>query len=290
MTVRDALREGVAALGASGSPFLDASLLLASALGVDRTRLYACGPESLESGAAARYRDLLAQRVSGLPVAYILGAREFWGRRFRTDSRALVPRPETELLVSLALEAGDALVSSGRRARPRVHEICCGSGCVILSLAADRPLWQVSASDLSPGAGSLARENAELLLPRDRPGGPCELFASDLLDSVEGPFDIVLANPPYIPTAELELLAPGLAFEPRMALDGGPDGLDLYRRLVPAAASKLEPGGVLLLESDGSQAPILRSLLAGEGFGQVASYRDLAGIERITRGSLPCPD
>ena len=302
MTVRDALREGVAALGASETAFLDASLLLAAALGLSRTALYAAGPQDLSDSAEVAYRAYLDERSGGQSVAYILGEKEFWGRSFRVDARVLVPRPETELLVCAAIEAGDVFGagsaegrterradgSAGRgRPAPRVHEACCGSGCVILSIAADRPEWNVSASDLSEGALAVARENAFLILAADRPGGPCLFSKSDLLGSVDGPFDILIANPPYIPSAEIDGLGPELRREPRLALDGGPDGLDLYRRLVPQAAARLVPGGTLLLESDGAQAARLRSLLAEAGFAETSTLRDLAGIERVTLGSLP---
>ncbi|MGO8694768.1 MAG: peptide chain release factor N(5)-glutamine methyltransferase [Rectinemataceae bacterium] len=283
MTVRDALREGVAALGASETPFLDASLLLEKSLGIDAARLYAAGPECLDSESESAYRSLVAERSSGVPVAYLVGEKEFWGRRFRVDRRVLVPRPETELLVAAVLEAGG---DRGPGAL-RVHEACCGSACAILSLAADRPDWIVSASDLSGEALELAADNADLILPAGRPGGPCLFSRSDLLASVAPPFDILLANPPYIPSSEIERLGPELGAEPRMALDGGPDGLDAYRRLAPQAAAALAPGGRLLLEADGTQAEALRALLEEAGFDEISTLRDLAGIERVTRGRLP---
>ncbi|MDA8425871.1 MAG: peptide chain release factor N(5)-glutamine methyltransferase [Treponema sp.] len=281
MTVRDALRDGVAALGGSGTPFLDASLLLGKALGLDAAALFAAGPDDLDPGSGAAYRALLAERSSGIPVAYLLGEKEFWGRRFRVDRRVLVPRPETETLVAAVLEA------CGDRPSLRVHEACCGSACVALSLAAERPRWELSASDLSEEALELARENAELLLPTDRPGGPCRFVRSDLLASVEGTFDLVAANPPYIPSGELAGLGIELRFEPRLALDGGADGLELYRRLVPQARSALAPGGWIFLEADGSQAGALRAIVEEAGFAEVSTLADLAGIERITRGRLP---
>jgi release factor glutamine methyltransferase len=287
MTVRDALREGVAALGASATPFLDASLLLGKSLGLGSAGVYAAGPEDLDADSEGAYRALLAERSAGVPVAYLVGEKEFWGRSFRVDRRVLVPRPETELLVAAALEAGDALAAGGERDKPRVHEACCGSGCAILSIAADRPDWKVSASDLSAGALELAVCNADLILSDDRPGGPCHFSRSDLLASVAPPFDILLANPPYIPSLEIDGLGPELRREPRMALDGGWDGLDLYRRLVPQAAAALAPGGWLLLEADGEQAAALRALLEDVGLDEISTLRDLAGIERITRGRLP---
>lgn len=180
MTVRDALREGAAALAGTESPFLDASLLLAAALDTDTTSLLASSPESLPDEALARFRSHLASRVRGISVAYILGYKEFWGRRFSVDERVLAPRPDTETLVEAALKLGDAILREKQEKknisaepapepaqgavsassadelrdlcvfpRLRVHEACAGSGCVAISLAADRPEWLISASDLS---------------------------------------------------------------------------------------------------------------------------------------------
>ncbi len=300
MTVRDALREGARILGAgeagsegSSTPFLDASLLLSFALGIPRDRLLAAGPEPLADATIARYRAALELRAAGRPVAYILGRKEFYGRDFLVDERVLVPRPDTELLVEAALRAGDALCrgrapeARGTGCRLRVHEPCVGSGCVILSIALERPAWDVSASDIADGALSVATANAAALIPQDRPGGPCRLFASDLLAVVSGPLDLVVANPPYVQSAETDrLLARGWS-EPRCALDGGEDGLALCRRLVPEAFRLLAPGGVLLVEAGEDQASRLRALFAEAGFMAVRSWKDLAGRQRVTEGRKP---
>ncbi|HRY73546.1 MAG TPA: HemK/PrmC family methyltransferase [Spirochaetia bacterium] len=326
MTAGDALREGARILGAardaegegSETPFLDASLLLADILGMDRARLLASGPDELGPEAEARYRAALAERASGRPVAYILGRKEFYGRSFLVDERVLVPRPDTELLVEAALAAGDELAvgrgavagaelarggAAGRAASGgrgegaaaagsgpgglRVHEACVGSGCVAISLCLERPAWEVSASDISKEALAAAARNAAALVPEDRPGGPLRLLESDLLSGVQGPFDIVVANPPYVPTRETDrLLGKGWG-EPRLALDGGEDGLDPYRRLVPEAAARLSPGGRLLLEAGEEQAAELRSLLEAAGFEAVRTLEDLAGRPRVTEGRKP---
>lgn len=305
MTARDALREGARILGAardaegegSETPFLDASLLLADILGMDRARLLASGPDELGPEAEARYRAALAERASGRPVAYILGRKEFYGRSFLVDERVLVPRPDTELLVEAALAAGDALaagLAEGRGAAAeggpralRLHEACVGSGCVAVSLCLERPGWEVSASDISKEALAAAARNAAVLVPEDRPGGPLLLLESDLLSGVPGPFDLVVANPPYVPSREADrLLGKGWG-EPRLALDGGEDGLDPYRRLVPEAAARLSPGGFLLLEAGEEQAEELRSLLGAAGFEAVRTLEDLAGRPRVTEGRKP---
>jgi len=293
MIVRDALRDGAAALSGTETPFLDASLLLADALSTDGTRILAAGPETVEEGPLARYRAGIASRSRGLPLAYIVGHKEFWGRRFMVDPRVLVPRPDTETLVEAALAIGDLIVDAQaktirkRFAAPalRVHEACCGSGCVAISVAADRPDWSVSASDLSEGALEVARANARALIDPARPGGPLPFIRSDLLSALtRGSFDLILANPPYVGSGKTEaLLALGWS-EPRMALDGGSDGLDLVRRLVPEAAFALSRGGALLVEADGEQAAEVAALFRASRLTDIEAYRDLGGKARVTSG------
>lgn len=296
MTRREALLEGARILAAerrpgTETPSLDASLLLSFALGLTREALIASYPSPIDDEALASYRALLERRARGESVAYILGRKEFWGRDFFVDARVLVPRPDTELLVETALELGKRIASdksrpgaNGSSAFPVVcHEACTGSGCVAISVAAERPGWEVSASDISDGALEVASRNAAALLPRDRPGGPLSLFRSDLLGAARGPFDLILANPPYVPSAEASRLARDFS-EPLLALDGGDDGLEPYRRLVPEAASRLSPGGWLALEADPEEAEALRELLSAQGFSEVETLEDLAGRMRVTKG------
>jgi release factor glutamine methyltransferase len=304
MTRREALLEGARILAAerrpgTETPSLDASLLLSFALGIAREELIASYPLALEAAAYEAYRAFLGRRASGESVAYILGRKEFWGRDFAVDARVLVPRPDTELLVETALALGDQIAA--RKSSPRAageakrkandrplarvvcHEACTGSGCVAISVAAERPDWEVSASDVSPGALEVASRNAAALLSPARPGGALGLFPSDLLGAASGPFDLILANPPYVPSAEASRLAHDFA-EPLLALDGGEDGLDLYRRLVPEAVSRLSPGGWIALEADPEQASSLRELLSSRGFSEVETLDDLAGRPRVTKG------
>jgi release factor glutamine methyltransferase len=299
MTVRDALREGAAALAGTETPFLDASLLLADALGITTTSLHASGPDAVDEASLARYRIALASRSRGKPIAYILGYKEFWGRRFIVDGRVLIPRADTETLVEAALKLGDVKGNDGDRgsspsslARLRVHDACTGSGCVAISLAAERPEWELSASDLSEGALEVAQANAEAILGSDRgasprPGGELSFTQSDLLSSLSGKVDMIVANPPYVPSAEADSLL-GLGWsEPRMALDGGKDGLDLVRRLVSEAASRLSPGGALLVESDGDEAALVTELFCASRFIDIQTLCDLGGRPRVTSGRRP---
>jgi release factor glutamine methyltransferase len=269
----------------TATPSLDASLILASLLGVSRERILTHPEEELATGLIRDFRATIERRVAGSPVAYLIGRKEFWGREFIVDEQVLVPRPDTELLIALVLAAGDRF-SIGRTRPPLVHECCVGSGAVAVSLAADRPEWDLSASDLSERALDVARSNADRILGSDRPGGSLRLSLSDLLRSLVGPFDIIAANPPYLSSGEARALAAAWG-EPLMALDGGPTGFDLLSRLVAEAVSRLSPGGLLFVEADPGQAAALRSLFEAAGFKEVETKRDLAGLERITLGTMP---
>jgi release factor glutamine methyltransferase len=284
MTVREALQEGQAALAGSETPFLDASLILAETLSIERARLLACGNDEVDGRAAAEYRSKIARRAQGLPVAYILGYKEFYGRRFAVDSRVLVPRPDTETLVETALRLGDDMIRRKKEPSLQVYDVCTGSGCVAISIAAERPQWKVTASDISPDAVELARMNAETVLDPKRTGGLLEFVVDDLLVSAGGGWDLVVANPPYVESSETDRLLSRGWSEPRLALDGGPDGLDLIRRLIAQAAERLAPGGALALESDASQADAVSDLFRASRFSDVRIERDLAGRPRVTTG------
>jgi release factor glutamine methyltransferase len=231
----------------------------------------------LTDGELGRYRELIRRRRSGEPVAYILGRREFYGLGFTVDRRGLVPRPDTETLVEVALE----------RTRPRsmfgrALDLCTGTGCVAIAFAKARPTWRVTASDVSAEAAELAWENARRLGVAFTVG----VHQGDLFEPLgEQRFDLVVANPPYIPTGDIAGLEPDIReFEPRLALDGGADGLDLVRAIVAGARARLEPGGVLALEIQYDQATRTRELFEGAGFSDLAVRRDYGGRERVVSG------
>jgi release factor glutamine methyltransferase len=295
MTRRDALLEGTRILadgrqGGSESPSLDASLLLAAALSIEKERLLASLPEGLDEVEHGRYLSFIESRSKGKPVAYILGHKEFWAHDFLVDERVLIPRPDTELLVEEALRMGDGIVrarSAEGRGPLRCHEACTGSGCVAISLAFERPSWIISASDISAPALEVAALNARSLLPASRSGGEVDLCLADLFELPgRGDYDLLLANPPYVGSAEASLLAASWG-EPLLALDGGPDGLAPYHRIASQASRLLAPGGCLLLEADPSQAPRLRALLSEAGFVEVETKPDLAGHPRVSMGRKP---
>jgi release factor glutamine methyltransferase len=269
--VRDALDGAITAIAAAGcdTPRLDAEVLLAHVLGVSRERLLI--DELRVQGAAVRaFQDAVRRRaVLREPVAYIVGERAFRHIVLRSDARALVPRPETELLVEigLALPCGASVLDVGT-----------GSGAVALALASERPDLVVSGSDASPGALALARENGVLL------GLDVEWLAADLLTGVPDEHDAILANLPYVAEREQAALAPEIVrHEPARALLAGADGLDAIRALCEQAAPRRRLRQ-LALEHGGAQARAVRELVAEAGFTDVRSICDLAGIERATLG------
>ncbi len=224
-------------------------------------------------------RAALAERLQRLarhePLAHVLGHAEFLGRRFRSDRRALVPRPETERLVETAL--GLFPETDGRRA----VDVGTGSGCIAVSLALLRPAWDVWATDLSPDALALAQANAILHDVAQRIHWSQRNLLEGLPDET---FDLVISNPPYVPSAEIHQLAPNVReHDPRLALDGGTDGLDVIRALVPQARTALRAGGWLVMEVGEDQAPAVRCLLAAEDWVEAGIRRDLSGIDRFVQ-------
>jgi len=257
------------------SPRLDAELLLGDVLGLDRVQLLVHSGRLLTATELSRYRESIRRRRAGEPVAYILGRREFYGRTFLVDQRVLVPRPETELLVEVALRR-----TLHRHLSGRALDLCTGSGCVAISFALERRTWQVTGTDVSEDALALARRNAEALGAvwgvDFRPG---DLFAALAPASR---FELILSNPPYVPSAEIaSLMVDVRDFEPRLALDGGADGLTFYARLAEQAGTHLVRGGVLAVEVGAGQARAVESLLSRAGMIEIEIDKDYAGHERV---------
>ncbi len=263
----------------STSPRLDAELLLARVLGCDRIRLVLDGAKPLSGEELRSYRELHKRRRRGEPVAYLLGEREFFSRNFVVDARVLVPRPETEHLVEVALER-----TRSRSLCARVLDLCTGSGAVGITLKKERPTNQVIVSDLSGDALTVAKENALRL------GALISFVRSDGFDGLHpwrGTLDLITANPPYIPDgthATLPLDVRG--FEPRMALTSGPEGLDLTRRIVAEAPAMLARQGVLAVEIDAPSGDAVTRLFETAGFEAIAVTRDYAGRDRIVSGRI----
>jgi release factor glutamine methyltransferase len=259
------------------SPRLDAELLLAHALESDRIRLVLDSGRELAETELGRYRELIRRRRSGEPIAYILGRREFYGLSFAVDRRALVPRPDTEPLVEVALER-----TRSRSMHGLALDLCTGTGCVAVAFAKARPTWRVTASDVALETAELAWENVRRL----GVAFSVAVAVGDLYAPVAGRrFDLVLANPPYVPSREIaELETDVRDFEPRLALDGGTDGLDLVRRVVEQAGAHLVPGGVLAVEIGHDQGARTSELFERAGFREVTLRRDYGGRERVVSG------
>ena len=241
-----------------------------------RVELYTHFDQPLGETELCSYRALVQRRLSGEPVAYILGRKEFWSIDLVVDARVLIPRPDTETLVEqgLALLAGRA----PEKPAPRVADIGTGSGAVAIALKKERPGDDVFAVDLSVDALAVARDNATRL------GLQIEFLRGDLLAPLAGQFDLIASNPPYIPSQEIAGLSAEVRSEPRMALDGGSDGLDLIRRLTDDARGVLAAGGWLAMEIGAGQAEATMAILQDAGYLGVGSRRDLGGIERVVFG------
>jgi release factor glutamine methyltransferase len=267
LSVRDALAKATTALAEAGceSPGLDAELLLAEALQVDRARLVLDGDAPLGAEEAHRFAVLAERRERREPVAYILGRKGFRHIELAVDPRVLIPRPETELLVEVGLKLAPGV---------RVLDVGTGSGAIALALKDERPDLDVWGSDVSDAALAVARANGLRL------GLEVHWLKADLLAGAPGPFDAVLSNLPYVP-ADATLQPEIERYEPVQALRAGSDGLDAVRRLVAQAAEQVR---VLVLEIGSDQAKAVRELLAGAGYGAVEVLTDLAGHERVLVG------
>jgi release factor glutamine methyltransferase len=293
-TVAGALAGAAETLRAtSPTPRLDAELLLAHALGWPRARLLAEGRAAVPASALAAFHALLERRAALEPVAYLLGRREFFGLEFLVDRRVLVPRPETELLVELALRFArpttndqrpttDDAEGPGRssfvvrRSSFVIADIGTGSGCIAVALAVYLPHARIYATDISPDALAVARTNAECHGVAAR----VTFLEGDLLAPLPEPVDLLVSNPPYTVLAQID---EGVRrHEPRLALDGGPDGLAFYRRLLSEAPGRLRTGGAVLLEIDAEQGHAVAALARGAFPGaDVRLHKDLAGHDRV---------
>ncbi len=254
-------------------------MLVAHALGLTRLDLYVHFDRPLEEAELARIRPLLGARASGRPLAQVIGDREFFGLSFAVGERALIPRPESELLVEIALGAG--------RPAERAADLGCGTGCLGITLAVRSRLVEVDLVDLDPGAVELAAANAARHGVTDRVSAFCGSWAEPLRR--RGPYQLILSNPPYVTTAEWEGLERTVRdFEPRLALDGGDDGLAAYRQLLAEVGSVAAPGALLLLEGDPRRLPLVQELAEAALPGSRGTlHKDLSGRERVLELTLP---
>lgn len=257
---------------------LDIELLLAAALGKPRSFLHTWPERIVSSEAAQTFDKYLQRRRAGEPVAYILGQQGFWNIDLEVATHTLIPRPETEMLVETALELLPGTIPH------RLLDLGTGTGAIALSLAKERPQWQVTAVDRVEEAVSLAERNRQRLHLDN-----AQVLRSHWFSAVEGQrFDLILSNPPYIASDDPHLVEGDVRFEPSSALVSGAEGLDDLRLIVSQAPGHLEPGGWLLLEHGFDQGVAVRELLSGHGFEQIQTRRDLGDHERITFGRVPC--
>ncbi|MDR1863742.1 MAG: peptide chain release factor N(5)-glutamine methyltransferase [Treponema sp.] len=284
MTIRETLLEGKALLSSSGveTPSLDAGLLLAEVLHTDRAGLIVRGPETLVEEDRNAFLGLIRRRGAGECAAYILGRKEFMGLDFTVTPDVLVPRGDTETLVEAALR------KAGNSENLRVLDLCTGSGAVAVSLKHARPGWEIWGSDLSEKALRVAKLNAGKILGSSE---AVRFIASDLFDAFDcspaAPrFSLIVTNPPYVKRRGIAALAREIRMEPRIALDGGEDGLELIRRIIPQAARRLSKGGGLLIEADPRQMKAIALILKEHTFEQTEIYTDLAGRERVISALL----
>lgn len=268
--VEDLLRE-------AGIKRREARMLLAQASDVAEASIAAFPERLIDAHAAARFRDWARRRSDGEPFAYIVGWREFYGRSFKVTPAVLIPRPETELLVERTIQCAQGLP------RPRIVDMGTGSGAIALTLACELPLAQITAIDASRSALEVAAFNGHALAP-----GRIEWLESDWFAGLGGRlFDLIVANPPYVTAGDAHLACGDLRFEPQAALVGGDDGMQCIDTIVAAAPAHLVHGGWLLLEHGFDQGAPVRACLAATGFESIATWRDLAGQERVSGGRRP---
>jgi len=299
VTIQQTLAEGKKLLESPSdqsfidTPSLDAALLLAEVLHIDRTELFVRGNDPLSEQDRKQFFHFIERRKSGECIAYILGRREFRGLLFNVNPDTLVPRPDTETLVEAALEyinTHNTKNESGSGAENfSVLDLCSGSGAIAISLKSECPFLSITASDISAGALETARLNAERLLDYrflDGQHHSIKFVQSDLFENIPGRFNIIVSNPPYIPSDDIAALAPEVRREPRLALDGGRDGLDLIRKIISRSPQRLAPDGHLILEADPRQMQDILKLLEKQKFTNIRIRKDLAGRDRVIEACM----
>ena len=272
MIYADCYKEGAGRLRDCGvrEAELDARLLLEYVCGTDRNTLLAHPEREVTEAEAEEFFRLIARREKREPLQYITGAREFMGLTFETSPDTLIPRQDTECLVEEAMkELHDGM---------EILDLCCGTGCILLSLLKYSNDCKGFGVDLNESAVELAKKNAKNL------GIEAKFAVSDLFEAVDGKYDVITSNPPYIPTKVIETLDPEVkSFEPMTALDGGEDGLDFYRVIAAEAKNYLKRGGMIFLEIGFDQGEDVSKLLEENGYKNVAVIKDLAGLDRVVK-------
>lgn len=273
MTYREAVEFGTKCLTDAGVPdaALDAWYLLQMVCKIERSYYYVHGEEDITQDAQKEYEIAVQKRAEHIPLQYIIGEQEFMGLRFKVNSNVLIPRQDTETLVEQVLK----IVKPGMK----VLDLCTGSGCVLISVLKNAPELTGMGSDISKTALLVAKENAKLHEV------DAEWVRSDLFDNITETFDVIMANPPYIPTGEILSLMPEVRdFESENALDGGADGLDFYRKITGQVKDYLNPGGYVYMEIGYDQGETVSELMRNAGFTEVEVIKDLARNDRVVKG------
>lgn len=287
MTYQEVYIAGKERLEAAGieEAALDARLLLEYVCGTDRNELLVHGERPVLEKHKQQYQELLKRRESRIPLQYLTGEQEFMGLPFLVNEHVLIPRQDTEILVEEVLKN----LHDGMK----ILDLCTGSGCILLSLLRYTNSCRGLGVDISPEALSIARKNAERLVPEsllqeeDGDHATLWLLESDLYERVEGQFDVIVSNPPYIPTKVIETLMPEVReHEPRLALDGSEDGLLFYRRIIEGSRAHLKGGGMLFFEIGYDQGKAVSELMEQAGFIEVQVTKDYAGLDRVVSGIL----
>lgn len=282
-SLRKELQEGAAKLSAAGAaaPQLDARLLMQAVLGASAEQIVCAREKTLTASQQAQYAALIGRRVLREPVSRILGRRDFWSLALEISPAVLDPRPDSESLIEAALGLG-----IGRNESLRILDIGTGSGCLLLALLSEFPRARGIGMDISAGALDTARRNAARLGFDDRANFMhCDIRRADWASQADGPYDLAIANPPYIPSTELAYLMPEVAnFDPHQALDGGLDGLDFYRLITSSLARLLRPSGWLVLEAGYGQAEAIQEMLCSAGLRIFPARCDLHGVARAVTG------
>ncbi|WP_207802693.1 peptide chain release factor N(5)-glutamine methyltransferase [Motiliproteus coralliicola] len=262
----------------SDSPELDLQLLLCSVLDKPRSYLYTWPERSLSFEQQQQFEQLLQRRLDGEPIAHILGQGDFWTLTLEVNSSTLIPRPETELLVELALAMGEQLDQH----KVRVADLGTGTGAIALALASEQPRWQISAVEFNPQAAVLAERNRQRLKLNN-----VEVLQGSWCEPLCGSFDLIISNPPYIDAEDPHLSQGDVRFEPSSALVAAQQGLADILTITEQALDRLKPGGWLMFEHGFEQGEPVREILRRAGYQQVETHRDLAGHERATVGQFP---
>lgn len=248
-----------------------AELIAAFAFNKSRTYIRAFGQNVVYEKEENLFNKIVEEKLSGKPLAHIIGEAEFMGRLFSVGPTVLIPRPETEELVE------ETIKNLPLKRPSRILDLCSGSGCIAISLAFTFPSAEIIGADISPEALQVARKNAENM----NLGRKVNFVQSDIFENIDGRFDFIISNPPYIPTDVIATLSPEVRNEPRLALDGGPDGLEVIRKITFSAPSYLEPGGLLALEIGCAQSEKVLKFFNAEEWEAPFSRKDFAGIERF---------